>query len=139
MAPGAVAHLPIADEGPPSPGEAAARIGEIEGGEPTGRFIVERLVGVEREDPVVGGQFDGAALLEPEAEKRLVLDPRAKVPRDRDRGVGRAGVEDEALGASPGAFERGGEPLARVRVAPDFKLSPRSAQAWVDGGYAKPR
>jgi hypothetical protein len=33
----------------------------------------------------------------------------------------------------------GGAELARVRVAPDFRLSPTSAGAWVDGGFRKPR
>lgn len=32
-----------------------------------------------------------------------------------------------------------GEPLARVRVAPDFSLNERSAQAWVDAEFARPR
>jgi hypothetical protein len=32
-----------------------------------------------------------------------------------------------------------GEPLAQVRVAASFKLNQRSATAWVESGYAKPR
>ncbi len=31
-----------------------------------------------------------------------------------------------------------GEPLAQVRVAPDFKLSVSSAAAWIAGGYRRP-
>ncbi len=31
-----------------------------------------------------------------------------------------------------------GEPLARLRVSPAFKLSAASAGAWVDGGFRKP-
>ncbi len=31
-----------------------------------------------------------------------------------------------------------GEVLGEVRVRPDFKLTGSSAQAWVDGGFAKP-
>ena len=33
----------------------------------------------------------------------------------------------------------GGDELARVRVAPDFRLNSTSAGAWVDGGFQKPR
>lgn len=32
-----------------------------------------------------------------------------------------------------------GEPIARVRVRPDFKLGAASASAWIEAGYAKPR
>jgi hypothetical protein len=32
-----------------------------------------------------------------------------------------------------------GEALAKVRVAPTFKLSVRSATDWIESGYAKPR
>jgi len=32
-----------------------------------------------------------------------------------------------------------GEQLAEVRVAPTFKLSSASAEAWIEGGYLKPR
>jgi hypothetical protein len=32
-----------------------------------------------------------------------------------------------------------GESLARIRVAPNFKLSVRSAADWIESGYAKPR
>ena len=31
-----------------------------------------------------------------------------------------------------------GEPLAEVRVAPNFKLSPSSASAWIEGGFRRP-
>jgi hypothetical protein len=37
------------------------------------------------------------------------------------------------------AHDAAGEPLARQRVAANFKLSSASAGAWVDGGYGKPR
>ena len=33
----------------------------------------------------------------------------------------------------------GGAELARVRVAPDFRLNSTSAGSWVDGGFQKPR
>lgn len=36
------------------------------------------------------------------------------------------------------AEDAAGEPLARVRVAPTYKLSLAGATAWVDGGYGKP-
>lgn len=32
-----------------------------------------------------------------------------------------------------------GESVATVRVSPTFKLTPGSAQAWIEGGYVKPR
>jgi hypothetical protein len=35
--------------------------------------------------------------------------------------------------------ETNDQQLAQVRVAPSFKLNARSAQAWVDNGFAKPR
>jgi hypothetical protein len=41
-----------------------------------------------------------------------------------------------ALLAATGAD---GTELARVRVAANFRLSPASASAWIDGGFAKPR
>ena len=31
-----------------------------------------------------------------------------------------------------------GDPLARVKVRPDFKLTQTSASVWVEGGFAKP-
>ena len=37
------------------------------------------------------------------------------------------------------ALGPGGTELARVRVAPQFKLNPTSAAAWVEGGFHKPR
>jgi hypothetical protein len=37
------------------------------------------------------------------------------------------------------AHDEFGEPLAKVRVRPDFKLNAASAQAWADGGFGKPR
>jgi hypothetical protein len=37
-----------------------------------------------------------------------------------------------------GAQDEFGDPLARVKVRPDFKLTKASAQAWVESGYAKP-
>lgn len=36
------------------------------------------------------------------------------------------------------AFDPYGEELARVRVAPTFKLSATSASQWIDNGYKKP-
>lgn len=36
------------------------------------------------------------------------------------------------------AQDAAGETLARVKVRPDFRLSAASAQAWVEGGFAKP-
>ena len=112
--PGAVAQLPLPDERPPSPCPAAPRIGEIEGCEAADRLCVELLVGVEREDPVVGRQLDGAALLGPEPEKRLVLDPCPQIPGDRHGGVGRTGVDDEAFATGRRAPECGGEPVGGV-------------------------
>ncbi|MYM96861.1 hypothetical protein [Duganella vulcania] len=40
--------------------------------------------------------------------------------------------------ATLSAFDSYGEELARVRVAPTFKLSVTSAAAWIDSGYRKP-
>ncbi|GJI98649.1 hypothetical protein RugamoR57_53670 [Duganella caerulea] len=45
--------------------------------------------------------------------------------------------EDDAY-ATLCAFDPYGEELARVRVAPTFKLSVTSASAWIDSGYRKP-
>jgi hypothetical protein len=36
------------------------------------------------------------------------------------------------------AFDQYGEELARVRVAPTFKLSVASASTWIENGYKKP-
>ena len=41
--------------------------------------------------------------------------------------------------ATLSAQDEGGELLAEVKVAASFKLNRSSAQAWVDGGFAKPR
>lgn len=49
--------------------------------------------------------------------------------------------DDDNPSATLTAFEEGeedGEPLARVRVSPGFKLSRATALAWVDGGFAPP-
>ena len=45
--------------------------------------------------------------------------------------------EDDAY-ALLTAFEPYGEQLAQVRVAPTFKLTVASAEAWIAGGYRKP-
>lgn len=37
------------------------------------------------------------------------------------------------------ALDDGGEQLAQVRVVAHFKLSAASAQAWIEGGFSKPR
>lgn len=37
------------------------------------------------------------------------------------------------------AHDADGAALAQVRVSASFKLSTASAEAWIDGGYAKPR
>jgi hypothetical protein len=37
------------------------------------------------------------------------------------------------------AFDELGEPLAQVRVAPTFKLSPASAHAWIENDFRAPR
>jgi len=46
--------------------------------------------------------------------------------------------EDDAY-ALLTAFEPYGEQLAQVRVAPTFKLTVASAEAWIAGGYRKPQ
>ncbi|SHN36477.1 hypothetical protein SAMN05192549_108180 [Duganella sacchari] len=40
--------------------------------------------------------------------------------------------------ATLSAFDQYGEELAKVRVAPTFKLSVSSASAWIDSSYKKP-
>ena len=37
------------------------------------------------------------------------------------------------------AHDESGSALAELRVKPDFRLNAASAEAWIDGGYAKPR
>lgn len=37
------------------------------------------------------------------------------------------------------AYDEAGDELARVRVAPNFKLNAASASAWIDADYARPR
>ncbi|RXZ38534.1 hypothetical protein D9O50_03140 [Oxalobacteraceae bacterium CAVE-383] len=37
------------------------------------------------------------------------------------------------------AHDGDGEQLAEIRIAPDFKLDRNSAQAWIEGGYKRPR
>ena len=37
------------------------------------------------------------------------------------------------------AIDEMGEQVARVRVAPSFKLSPASAHAWIENGFRAPR
>jgi hypothetical protein len=50
--------------------------------------------------------------------------------------------DDDNPSATLTAFDEGeedlGNPLARVRVSPGFKLNRASALAWVDGGFAPP-
>ena len=62
----------------------------------------------------MGRQFDGAALLESEAEEWLVFDPGAVRESDGNGGVGRSGIEDESLRAAGGAAEGIGEPAGGV-------------------------
>ena len=40
--------------------------------------------------------------------------------------------------ATLSAFDEGGDEVAQVRVAPDFRLSTSSATAWIVGGFARP-
>ncbi|MDM0014336.1 hypothetical protein QTH87_17990 [Variovorax sp. J22P168] len=37
------------------------------------------------------------------------------------------------------AHDESGSELAELRVKPDFRLSAASAEAWIEGGYQKPR
>ncbi|MDM0075671.1 hypothetical protein QTH90_14810 [Variovorax sp. J2P1-59] len=37
------------------------------------------------------------------------------------------------------AHDEAGETLAEARVRPDFKLNTASAEAWIEGGFQKPR
>ena len=47
--------------------------------------------------------------------------------------------DDDNPCATLSAHGEGGEPLAQVRVPPNFKLSRASASAWADSHYLKPR
>jgi len=47
--------------------------------------------------------------------------------------------DDDDPHALLAALDAGGDTLAQVRVAAGFKLSAASAEAWIDGGYARPR
>ena len=40
--------------------------------------------------------------------------------------------------ATLSAFDEGGDEVAQVRVAPNFRLSTTSATAWIVGGFARP-
>ena len=37
------------------------------------------------------------------------------------------------------AHDESGEALGEARVRPDFKLNTASAEAWIEGGFQKPR
>jgi len=47
--------------------------------------------------------------------------------------------DEEGATATLRAVDELGEEIERVPVSPTFRLNVGSAQAWVDGGYAKPR
>jgi hypothetical protein len=47
--------------------------------------------------------------------------------------------DDDDAHALLAAVDADGAELARVRVAANFALNPRSAAAWIDGGFGKPR
>jgi hypothetical protein len=47
--------------------------------------------------------------------------------------------DDEGATATLRAQTELGEELAQVRVAPTFKLTVDSAQAWIESGYVRPR
>jgi hypothetical protein len=47
--------------------------------------------------------------------------------------------DDDNPTATLSAHNDGGDILAKVRVAPSFKLNRGSATAWLEAGYAKPR
>lgn len=47
--------------------------------------------------------------------------------------------DDDHPSATLSAHDEGGDELARVRVAPHFKLNRASASQWVDSGFPKPR
>ncbi|MEO6292674.1 MAG: hypothetical protein ABIO88_08640 [Burkholderiaceae bacterium] len=46
--------------------------------------------------------------------------------------------DDEHPTALLTARDDGGNPLAQVRVAPSYKLNRTSAEAWAEGGFARP-
>jgi hypothetical protein len=47
--------------------------------------------------------------------------------------------DDDDAHAVLTAIDAEGAELARVRVAANFTLNPRSAAAWIEGGFVKPR
>ena len=47
--------------------------------------------------------------------------------------------DDDDAHALLTALDAAGEQIAQVRVAPSYKLSQRTAAAWVESGFAKPR
>ena len=47
--------------------------------------------------------------------------------------------DDESPSATLSALDAGGELLARVSVSPGFRLDRASAQAWIEGGFQRPR
>lgn len=47
--------------------------------------------------------------------------------------------DDENPFAELSATDDGGDVLAKIKLAPSFKLNRASAVAWIEGGFAKPR
>ena len=47
--------------------------------------------------------------------------------------------DDESPNATLSALDAGGELLARVSVSPGFRLDRASAEAWIEGGFQRPR
>lgn len=47
-------------------------------------------------------------------------------------------ADDDEPYAELSAFDAFGDELARVKVAPGWRLDTRTASAWVDGGYKRP-
>ena len=62
----------------------------------------------------MGRQCDGPPLLETVSQERLQFDARSGGAGEGDGVVGRAGVDDEPLGAEGEAGQRGGEMPGRV-------------------------
>ena len=111
-APGPVADLLLTDKGPPFQGIACRTAAEAAAANRRYGRVVEPLIVVEREHPVVGCQVDRPPLLRSVAVEGMVFDAagggRGQLP---DR-VDLVGGEHEHLVAPGEAGERGGQVAA---------------------------
>ena len=114
--PVSVANLPPADEGPPPhpPTRRWVLLWPIDCRDRGPGFVVEDLVGVDRQDPIMTGPHHRVAFLRPIPLKRSLKPAHMVSGGDLPSAVGRARIEDDDFVAAIEGSEHPVESIFRV-------------------------